>query len=245
MRIKSTLIAATSLALLVGSMLSVAAQEQESDGQSVAYATGTAGDPQAVVEPTQQRTSDGQIQIRGLQLDDIPVQFSDPRLSGLLTISSNGAGRDFADGHARLEPRSYRIATDGGAWSGSGERILVLSVQRPRPLINHESMVLLGEGRYEGLVAYVFIELANEEPELEAVILDIEMAPLPDPITAMERPEITGPQRPMAGVRIPAGSPLTRLSHDEGASEQLRRAGSKRVCARVRAPHRRSPDRRP
>jgi len=199
MKIKSTLIAATSVGLLAGSMLSVAAQDKESDVESVAYATGTAGDPRAVVEPTQQRTSDGQLQIRGLQLDDIPVQFTDSRLSGLLTISSNGAGRDFADGHARFEPRTYRIDNDAGAWTGTGERILALSVQRPRPLINHESMVLFGEGRYEGLVAYVFIELANEEPELEAVILDIEMAPLPDAITAMERRDITGPQRPMAG----------------------------------------------
>ena len=198
MQIKSTFIAATSFGLLVGSMVGVAAQDEESDVQSVAYATGTAGDPQAVVEPTLRQTSDGQLQIRGLRLDDIPVRFTDPRLSGLLTISSNGAGRDYADGHARLEPRTYRIDNDGGAWTGSGERILALSVARPRPLINHESMVLFGEGGYDGLVAYVFIELANEAPELEAVILDVEMAPLPDPIAAKEHRDIRGPQAPTA-----------------------------------------------
>jgi hypothetical protein len=204
MRTKSTLIAATSIGLLVGSMVGVAAQDEGSDAQSVAYSIGAAGDPRAVVEPTLQRTPDGQLQIRGLRLDDIPLRFSDPRLSGLLTISSNGAGRDFADGHARLEPRTYRIDNDGGAWTGTGERVLAVSVNRPTPLINHESMVLLGGGGYEGLVAYVFIELANEEPELEAVILDVEMAPLPDPIAAPERRDITGPGRPMADAPGPA-----------------------------------------
>jgi hypothetical protein len=74
-----------------------------------------------------------------------------------------------------------------------------LSLTRPRPLINHESMVLVGEGAYEGLVAYLFIELANEVPELEAVVLAIEMAPQPDPITGTERREIPEPQAPTAG----------------------------------------------
>jgi hypothetical protein len=196
-KIKSTLIAATSIVLIVGSMVSATAQEEEPDVQSVAYATGTAGDPQAVVEPTLRRTSDGQFQIRDLRLDDIPVRFTDSRLSGMLTISSNGAGRDFVDGHARLEPRTYRIDNDGGAWTGSGERILALSAHQPRPLINHESMILLGEGEYQGLSAYVFIELAGERPELEAVILDVEMAPSPDPIAADERRILPAPQGPM------------------------------------------------
>jgi hypothetical protein len=182
---------------MVGSMVSATAQETEPDVQSVTYATGTAGDPQAVVEPTLRRMSDGQFQIRGLRLDDIPVQFTDSRLSGLLTISSNGAGRDFVNGHARLEPRTYRIDNDGGAWAGSGERILALSAYQPRPLINHESMILLGDGEYQGLSAYVFIELAGERPELEAVILDVEMAPSPDPIAVDERRILPAPQGPM------------------------------------------------
>ena len=78
-------------------------------------------------------------------------------------------------------------------------------VDQPRPLINHESIVLSGEGGYDGLVAYVFIELANEVPELEAVILDVEMAPLPDPIEAKERREVSpGPQAPTAHSVRPA-----------------------------------------
>jgi hypothetical protein len=65
-------------------------------------------------------------------------------------------------------------------------------------------MVLFGERAYEGLVAYVFIELANDEPELEAVILDIEMAPLPEPVSVDEQREITAPSRPTADSIGPA-----------------------------------------
>jgi hypothetical protein len=197
-KLRSTLIAAVTTSLLVGSGVAVAAQDEEPEARSVPYATGTSGEIAEVVQPTQERAADGHRQMRGLRFIDIPIEFNDPRLSGLLTIWSNGAGQDFPDGFANLEPRTYRIVNDDGAWSGSGERILAVSSGRPRPLINHESMVLFGEGAYEGLVAYVFIELANEEPELEAVILDIEMAPLPEPIAAEEQRRITGPSRPTA-----------------------------------------------
>ncbi len=198
MKIKSALIAAITIGLLVGSVAGVGAQDEESKARLAAYTTGTAGEIAETVQGTQERAPDGHRQLRGLRFIDIPVEFSDPRLSGLLTIWSNGAGRDFPDGFANLEPRTYRIVNDDGAWAGSGERILAVSTAESRTLINQESMVLFGERAYEGLVAYVFIELANEAPELEAVILDIEMAPTPEPITTVTRREITGPSRPTA-----------------------------------------------
>ncbi len=204
MQIKSTLIIAITIGLLVGSAARVVAQDEESSAPSVAYSTGTSGEIGETVQPSQQRAPDGHRQWRGLRFIDIPVEFSDPRLSGLLTIWSNGAGQDFPDGFANLEPRTYRIVNDEGAWAGSGERMLAVRVGESRPLINHESMVLFGERAYQGLVAYVFIELANDEPKLEAVILDIEMAPLPGPVAAAEPPDITLPSRPTADSVSPA-----------------------------------------
>lgn len=198
MKTTSVRIAATVIGLIVGSMIGVAAQDEDPEVQSVPYATGIAGQPRSAIDPTQRVTPDGELQIRGLQLGDIPVQLSDPRLSGRLTISSNGAGRNFPDGHARIEPRTYRIDNNGGGWSGAGERVLAFSVRQPTPLINHESMILQGEGGYAGLVAYVFIELAGATPELQAVVLQVEMAPLPDPIEVETRREITEPERPLA-----------------------------------------------
>ncbi len=196
MQFKPTLVVATTVSLLLGLTAAVVSQDEVPEVGSVAYSTGIAGEPSEVVDPTQLPAPDGELQLRGLQLIDIPVRFTDSRLSGLLTISSNGAGRTFADGHARLEPRTYRIDNDDGSWTGSGERILAVSVRAPRPLINHESMVLLGDGAYDGLVAYVFIELANAAPELEAVVLDIEMASLPEPVPAEKDRDLTTPRSP-------------------------------------------------
>ncbi len=120
--------------------------------------------------------------MRGLVIIDIPVEFGDVRLSGLMTIAANGAGQEYADGFATLESRTYRIVNEDGAWAGSGDYILAV-VEGSSPLIIQESMVLTGEGDYEGLVAYVFIDFANQEPELEAVILEVERAPLPEPVS--------------------------------------------------------------
>jgi hypothetical protein len=182
--------------MLGSSAVSVAAQEPESEVRTSVYSSGIAGDVPETIQGSQLQAEDGHFQLRGLELIDIPVRFSDDRLTGLLTIASNGAGRNFTDGHARLEPRTYRIDNAGGAWTGEGERILATSVREQRPLINHESMVLFGDGKYEGLVAYVFIELANGAPELEAVVLEIEMAPLPEPIPRRTRDDITAPRGP-------------------------------------------------
>ena len=204
MKTRSTFIIAIIGGLLIGSVGNLAAQDGPPVPGTVAYATGTAGEIGETVQPRQLRTVDGQRQWRGLRFGDIPVRFSDPRLSGLLTISGNGAGQDFRDGFANLEPRTYRIVAGDGAWAGSGERILAVRSGERRPLINHESMVLAGEGAYDGLVAYVFIELANARPELEAVILDIEVAPPPEPVSVDERPAPSGPRGPRPDI---AGTP--------------------------------------
>lgn len=195
MHTKSTLIAVLTASLTLTSA-AVVAQEPEPEESRVAYAVGIAGNPPETIGPTELDTPDGELQFRGLQLIDIPVRFSDPRLSGRLTISSNGAGESFVDGFARIEPRTYRIENDGGSWSGAGERILAVSAAQPRPLINHESMVLFGDGDYDGLIAYVFIELANAAPELEAVILGVDMAPLPERVPTGIGRDLTGPRGP-------------------------------------------------
>lgn len=195
MHITTALTALVGVALLAGVSPATAQDAASDEGSTVPYARGVAGSPATTVDPTQRQTSTGELQLRGLQLRDIPVRFTDPRLSGTLTIWSNGTGRVFTDGHARIEPRTYRIDNGDGAWAGTGERVLAVSVRQPRPLLNHESMVLLGEGAYEGLVAYVFIELANAVPELQAVVLDVELAPTPAPVAAPERPRLEPARR--------------------------------------------------
>lgn len=206
---RSMLIALATAVVASAGPVAVAGQEEEPGPPRGAYSRGVAGQPPEVVSGTQTREPGGSVSIRGLELRDIPIRFGDERLSGTLTIASNGSGRVFAGGFAQLEPRTYRIDNAEGSWSGAGERILAIRRGQRRPLINHETMVLTGSGAYDGLVAYVFIDLEEAVPRLEAVILDVEIAPLPDPVTAPAARDVTGPRDPatdlIAGV-VTSGS---------------------------------------
>jgi hypothetical protein len=178
--LKTNLIAVVAVGLVAASAVGAAAQDPESSTRSVAYTTGFAGSPVSFVEPTEESVPGGR-QMRGLGYIDIPVNFSDARLAGLMSISANGAGQDFADGFANLESRTYRITNDDGAWTGSGDYI-VAGGSEPPGFIEQESVVLTGDGAYDGLVAYLFIEFTSGNPELEAVILEVERAPYPEPV---------------------------------------------------------------
>ncbi len=177
---RTALISAIAIGLLAGSAVGVAAQDEETEAPPVAYTTGTSGSPADFVAPTEELLPGGS-QMSGLGLIDIPLEFTDARLSGLLTVSANGAAQDFVDGFAGLESRTYRIVNDDGAWAGSGDYILAGDSEAAH-FIEQESMVLTGEGAYAGLIAYVFIEFTSEGPQLEAVILEVERAPLPEPV---------------------------------------------------------------
>jgi len=176
------LIVATAFAVSVAASLpvGVAAQEEASEPQPLTYATGTAGEPAEYVTPTEERSLDGIKQMRSLGIIDIPLELSDPRLSGLLTISANGAAQDFYDGFAALEPRTYRIVNDDGAWAGSGNHVEAVRRSEGVPVIDQDSLVLAGEGAYEGLLAHVFLE--GTRGEVQAVIITAEMPPAPDPV---------------------------------------------------------------
>jgi hypothetical protein len=178
---RTALVAAITIGLLAGSAIGVAAQGEESEAPRVAYTTGTSGRPADIVEPIEESVPLGR-QMSGFRLIDIPVEFSDARLSGLMTLSANGAGQDFADGYASLESRTYRIVNDDGAWAGSGDYI-VAGVSDSSPFIVQESMVLTGEDAYEGLVAFVFIDQNSGQPILEAVIVEGERAPFPEAVS--------------------------------------------------------------
>lgn len=175
------LLGAIAVGLVVGSSVGVLAQDEQSGAASAVYATGTIGWPPAeIVEPEVERVPGGNDE-RGLMLVDLPVEFSDARLSGRLTVSGNGATRELAEGRAWIESRTHRIVNDGGAWAGSGYLVRTSSDE---PAIDQESMLLVGEGGYEGLIAYVFLDAPPEgESKWEALILEAEQPPLPEPVT--------------------------------------------------------------
>ena len=104
-----------------------------------------------------------------------------------LFISANGVRQDFVDGFASLELRTYRIVNDDGAWAGPGEFIIAQESDSGPALMRQSSMVLTGEGAYDGLVAYVLFHATDEDPTttvMEGVILAVDLPPAPEPIPA-------------------------------------------------------------
>lgn len=170
------------LSLAIAIPAAATAQDPAPKAPEVAYSTGSAaGGPARVVDGTEERSRANHPQMRGRSFIGIPIEFTDPRLSGLFTIAANGSAQDFVDGWATIESRTYRIENDDGAWAGSGD--YVFAIGSDEPLILQESMVLVGEGAYDGLVAYMFVEDVNGEPGFEAVIVENQVAPAPEPIT--------------------------------------------------------------
>lgn len=73
----------------------------------VAYATGSVtGEPARFVPPTEETTVEGIATMLGQQRFGIPIELTDPRLTGLLSHTSNGAGQEFADGWGQIETRT-------------------------------------------------------------------------------------------------------------------------------------------
>ncbi len=171
--------AAVALGLMIGLSVSAMAQDEELAAPA-AYATGAIGWPPAeLIRPEVQEVPGGTDEL-GLQLIDLPVDFSDPRLSGVLTISGNGTTRDLADGRAWIESRTHRIVNEDGAWAGSGYLVRATSDELGLG-VDQQSMLLVGKGGYDGLIAYVYLDAPDEGPGTwQARILEAEQPPLPD-----------------------------------------------------------------
>ena len=181
---RPAMILATALAvgLVAGATAGVAAQDDEPGAESVTFATGSLGWPPAEIVPPEVVPVPGGNDESGLMLIDIPVEFSDPRLSGLLTVWGNGTTRDFDDGRAWIESRSNRIVNDGGAWAGPGVLVRAFSDELGVG-VGQESMLLTGEGGYAGLIAYLFLDAPPEgEAMWQALILPADAPPMPDPV---------------------------------------------------------------
>jgi len=178
MGLKTTTISILAIGLLAGSTVGVAAQDEAvTDLGSPVYFTWTAGEPASAIEGTFDEDAG---ELRGAGAEGIPVEASDPRVSGLAYVLENGNREIGADTTAILESRSYRIVNDAGAWTGSSTFVQAgdPSVDGP-PTIVRETGVLIGEGAYEGLIAFMTGDY-REGSGGEGVIYGIAVPPVPD-----------------------------------------------------------------
>ena len=87
---------------------------------------------------------------------------------------------------------AYRLENADGVWTGNGTAAFALGDDEP--LIDRESAILIGEGAYDGLTAYFYAENVDDDILLEAFVIEVEPAPLPEPVsvTALEEVPTVG-----------------------------------------------------
>ena len=176
---KSLISVMGAITLLAVSTVGATAQAEEADLSTPAYVTWTAGDPTSVIDGDFDEETG---EMRGLRLEGIPLEASDPRLSGIATMVINGNVENSADHNAVLESRSFRIVNDEGAWNGSSWYVEAgdTSGDEYAPLIISETSLMIGEGAYEGLVAVVVGDYLENGSEGEAVIYAFSAPPVPE-----------------------------------------------------------------
>jgi len=168
------------LALMSVTAVGVGAQTETEDGEPAAttYVTGTLGAPAQI---TSGRTSvtDGVTQRRGWLFADVPIETSDPRLNGLITTSANGDERRVTGTTEAVDLQSskYRIANDDGSWLGQGTAFIHL--EGGTPTADLDTLLLTGEGAYEGLSAYLLFDFSESPTAVEGVVFAGEMTPAP------------------------------------------------------------------
>jgi hypothetical protein len=164
-------------ALLATSGVSAAAQETGADRSTPVYVTWSSGEPASVTEGTFDQDAG---QLRGVILEGIPLEASDPRLSGVATLAINGNSEYSADTRAILESRTVRIVNDEGAWTGSATYVEAgdISGEAFEPMIVQETSLLVGEGAYEGLMVIGTADYLEANNQGEAVIYSISSPPV-------------------------------------------------------------------
>ena len=172
--IRTTIISILALGLLVGSAAGVTAQEEAADLATPSYYTFTAGEPTSVTEGTMDEDTG---ELRGVVLEGIPIEASDPRASGVASIVINGN----SEGRGVIESRAYRVVNDEGAWVGTSTYVIAGGPVSDEPDIQREMSVLVGEGGYAGLIMVSTSDYA-EGTSGEGVILGLSMPPAAEPL---------------------------------------------------------------
>jgi len=108
------------------------------------------------------------------------VRASDPRASGLMTISVDSNLVEVGEGVVLTKAMSERLTNDDGAWSGTG-RFVFLDAE-DGPLLAAMD-VLTGEGGYEGLTLIMGqFEDARTETYWGVIVPSDQVPPIPGPL---------------------------------------------------------------
>jgi hypothetical protein len=153
MRLRTTTISILAIGLLAGSAVGVAAQDEEADPLAPASVTGSISGNS---DTSGSVTRDAGVTItEGVGFRQTWVA-SDPRLSGSVVYTGNWHGYDGTGGMS-VQATSVVLVNDDGRWSGAGTALSAGD-------FDMDTMILRGEGAYEGLTAYVMQDWGGRRP---------------------------------------------------------------------------------
>jgi hypothetical protein len=184
--LKTTIATALAVGLLAGSAVGVAAQDEEPAGST--YFTGTiARDGNLVSEPSE-TIVDGILEGRGIVFEGESLEATDARMTGTLSRALNGNVHkvsDFED--VVLESAAWRIENEGGSWSGQGSALIHGGAEiSDDDATDLDTILLTGEGIYEGLTAYVIADWTEDPVVIEGAVIVGEAPPVPELLSASE-----------------------------------------------------------
>jgi hypothetical protein len=147
-------------ALVAGAQSPSPAPPEDAIGMGTAWVTGTIG-PSPYQPASRTESIDGVIS-EFYHVTDIPLEMSDPRLTGTLSEVYTLLKHPVAgDDTLRVFTGEYRIENEAGSWEGSNA-----GMERgsgPWRTIT-DTGVLVGSGAYEGLTAYLLFDWTYSLP---------------------------------------------------------------------------------
>ena len=181
--IKTTTISILVVGLLVGSVGSAAAQDEEPAAASSSFTGSFTSQLDVVSEPTENVGPDGLMEASGLVLLTSWVA-SDPRLTGAVTYTGNSLLDTNVEGTSTgcgrcLLAVTYELTNDGGTWLGEATTIRDAE-------LDLADQVIIFEGRdgYEGLTAYAVIDHRPFPARFAGAIFPSAMPTAPEPYQA-------------------------------------------------------------
>lgn len=172
---RSTTSAAVLSVLALVSSSAVFAQEAEAPAGGeppFVYVQGQAADVQPTLIEGATRSEGDVMYTDGFTVVETPIEFSDPRLSGVITITMNMLEGAVDGGTAAYVPSHFRIDNDDGYWEGTGTQFWIeLEGDDAGGPLATELYTLTGHGSYEGLTTVLWTDFLNDGPPNPSGIL--------------------------------------------------------------------------
>ena len=177
--VRATVISILAVGLLAGSAIGVAAQDEEAAAGATSFTGSVRGGEGADIETT--ALPNGYLAMDGFAYRNT-WESSDERLTGDVTgvnnfvVDPDGFRASAMGGKPNIiQSLAIELTNDGGSWLGEGRGFGSTDLD-----IVKEMYTLVGRGGYEGLTAYVIVEVTQGSPTLSGIVFPTAMPEIPE-----------------------------------------------------------------